>query len=372
MLERQRAALVSLHFAEYITNLASELAEKIDVLLILYQNNADDELGADWQARLKQPGLTILALPRPKSASDVLKNRRQLLTVIREFNPHVIHYQEDPRDELILSLPFLRNFPSVLTIHDPKRHTGWDAKLSRFSFYRFYFRRAIDVAITHGEQLAKELTDMYPHLKDRVWSIAHGPLGVGFAGTKPSRPEGCRILFFGRIHAYKGLAYFVDAIIALRQKGYPVVGVVAGRGSDLAPNRQRMDDSGCFEIIDRYINADDIPGLFLDSLIIALPYTDGTQSGVAAMALGFGRPVVATAVGSIPELVREGTNGLLTPARDSEKFAAALETILADPQLWEKLAQGSLDLKNGDLSWRTIADKTLLAYQAAIESKTAR
>lgn len=133
-----------------------------------------------------------------------------------------------------------------------------------------------------------------------------------------------------------------------------------------------MDDSGGFEVLDRYINAEDIPGLFLNSLIIALPYTDGTQSGVAAMALGFGRPVVTTAVGSIPELVREGVNGLLTPARDSEKFAAALEAIIADPQLWEKLAQGSLDLKNGELSWRAIADKTLLAYQAAIETKAAR
>ncbi|WP_394754519.1 glycosyltransferase family 4 protein [Crenothrix sp.] len=370
MLERRRAVIISFHFAEYSVNLALALAEKITVLLILYQDNADNELGANWRQEINKPSLEIIVLARPTSAPSVIKNINRLVKAIKQFCPDVIHCQEDPRDELVLSLPFLLKWPIVLTIHDPKLHSGSDSKLSRFTFYRPILRRSADVAITHGNIIAKELNSMYPHFKDNVWSIAHGPLGAGFSGTIAIRPQGYRLLFFGRIHAYKGLSSFVAAVIALHQKGYPVIGVVAGTGSDLETQRQAMMDAGCFEIIDKYIAAENIPELFLNSLITVLPYTDGTQSGVAALALGFGRPVVASAVGSIPELVREGVNGLLTPPCDTENLTHALESIIKDDTLWQTLANGALNLKYGELSWGAIADQTLLAYESTIQLKS--
>ncbi|SJM94571.1 glycosyltransferase family 4 protein [Crenothrix polyspora] len=371
MLTTPRVALVSLHFAEYSINLAVALSKKTQVMLILYQDNADNELGADWLQKIPTHSLNIVVLSRPKTAWHVIKNSQQFIKTIRQFSPDIIHYQEDPRDELMLSLAFLAKIPSVLTIHDPKRHSGLDAVISRFTFYRMIVRRSADSVITHGDIMATELMAMYPRLKNKLWSIAHGPLGVGFNGTVAAHPNNCRLLFFGRINAYKGLSFFVEAIIALRAKGHPVIGVIAGRGADLEPNRQRMLDAGGFEIIDKYIAAEDIPDLFLGSLITVLPYTDGTQSGVAAMALGFGRPVVASAVGSIPELVREGINGLLVPACDTEKLTQALESIISNASLWNTLANGALHLKYGELSWETIADKTLLAYTATIQAKAA-
>ncbi|SJM91351.1 Glycosyl transferase, group 1 [Crenothrix polyspora] len=373
MLAINRIALVSFHFAEYIVNLALALSEKANVLLILYQDNVNDELGADWLNKTQKPGLEIVILTRPRrSVRSTIKNANQLIKAIQQFAPDVIHYQEGPQDSLMLSLPFLTKIPSLLTIHDPKPHSGQDAKeLSRFTFFRMIMRRTVDVAITHGNIMATELTNMYPRLGNKVWSIAHGPLGAGFDGTVALRPEGCRLLFFGRIHAYKGLVYFIESVITLRDKGYPVIGVVAGQGTDLEPHRQRMTDAGCFEIIDKYIAAEDIPGLFLDSLITVLPYTDGTQSGVAAMALSFGRPVVASEVGSIPELVRAGINGLLVPPRDTDQLTLALESIITDNTLWQDLANGALSLKYGELSWRAIADQTLLAYEAAMQIKSA-
>jgi glycosyltransferase involved in cell wall biosynthesis len=217
------------------------------------------------------------------------------------------------------------------------------------------------MAITHGGLLADNLIEAFPHFKDKVQSIPHGPLGL-FSGTRSSRPNGFRLLFFGRIFEYKGLGYFVDSVIMLRDKGYPVIGVVAGFGTDLQRHRQRMEEAGCFEILDRYIAAKEVPDLFLDSFAVILPYVDGTQSGVAAMALGFARPVVASAVGSIPELVRNGENGLLVPPSDSIALSDAIETLITDDQLWERLAAGASELRDGDLSWRSIADKTVDVY----------
>lgn len=369
MLVVRRVVLVALHFAEYSVNLALALSEKVQVLLILYQDNANNELGVDWQQNIRRPGLDVLVIVRPKTPQSIIKNARILVKSIKQFEPDIIHYQEDPRDELILSLLFLAKWPSIMTIHDPTHHTGWDARLTRFTFYQRIIRRTVDAAITHGTVVADELRKVCPRLKNKIWSIAHGPLGAGVNMTTVLQPEGHKLLFFGRIHAYKGIGFFVDAVIALRDKGYPVVGVVAGKGTDLETYRQRMIESGCFEIINRYIGAKEIPELFLTSRIIVLPYTDATQSGVAAMALGFGRPVVASAVGSVPELVKDGINGLLVPPRDSEKLTQALESIIASDALWQKLASGALRLKNSELSWHTIADNTLAAYQSVVQLK---
>ena len=71
-----------------------------------------------------------------------------------------------------------------------------------------------------------------------------------------------------------------------------------------------------------------------------LPYRSATGSAVAAQALGWGLPLVGSAVGGIAEVVEEGVNGLLVPPEDPEALAAAL-TRVADGSLRARLAGGA-------------------------------
>ncbi len=365
-MNRPRVVLVALHFAEYSAKLALALSKQWDVLLVLYRSNAENELGECWQDRLCDPNLKTVALDKPRLPPSVIRNTFRLLRLIREFRPDVIHFQEDPRDEIILALPMLGSIPKVLTVHDPIPHEGLDSRrlrFSRFRLYRPWIRRSADIAITHGGFLVRELEQACPWLKYRIARIAHGPLNGNCAEESPTRPEGLRLLFFGRIHEYKGLRFFVDALIRLRHEGMPVIGVVAGRGSDLERHRATMEAAGCFEILDRYIAAPEVPRLFRAARAVVLPYIDGTQSGVAAMALGFGTPVVASAVGSIPELVRHGVNGLLVPPKDASALAEAVRSICLDDRLRDELADGACGLRDGKLSWATIAEETSRTYR---------
>ena len=119
-----------------------------------------------------------------------------------------------------------------------------------------------------------------------------------------------------------------------------------------------MDAAGCFEVRDRYIAAAEVDRLFIDAHAVVLPYTDGTQSGVAALALGYARPVLATAVGAIPELVREGINGLLVPPADAAALYAAGKALVTDAALRQRLSEGAMALAAGELSWAAIAEST--------------
>lgn len=366
-----RVALISLHFAEYSAHLAAALAEYNDVLLILYADNARNELGNRLQADFARPRLTVVLIERAKGLGDIWRNRRTISLTLRRFAPDVVHVQEDLRDELVFALPVLRRHPLFMTIHDPVAHSGQDANRMRFSRYRLYraiVRRNIDAAFAHGAPLVNEIAKQIPRLRGRIYSVPHGPLGPCGEIDPSDPPSKSNFLFFGRIHEYKGLRYFVEAIQRLHRAGLPVHGVIAGRGSDLQSNRALIDETPeAFTVIEKYISENEVRLLFLETTAAVLPYVDGTQSGVAAMALGYGRPVIATRVGAIPELVRDGVNGMLVATRDVDELAAAMQVLVSDRDRWRALAHGAAKLRSGELSWQQIATTTLHAYRAFLK-----
>ena len=122
-------------------------------------------------------------------------------------------------------------------------------------------------------------------------------------------------------------------------------------------------------MIDRYIKDDEIPVLFSRANAIILPYTDATQSGVAAMALSYGRPVISTQVGSIDEVVKNGYNGLIVPPKDTAALSDAILKIISDQELALQMAKNARILAATELSWEVIANETISAYRKAIKIK---
>ncbi|MGB4064292.1 MAG: glycosyltransferase family 4 protein [Azonexus sp.] len=359
-----RVCLVGLHFAEYTTRLALALAENHDVLLILSEPNFAGEL--DGVLPEKPPRLTLATLPHRISPKVILGNTFELVGRIKAFKPDVIHLQEVTRDYQVFALPFLKRIaPIVGTVHDPSPHSGLEAKRharSRHRFYEPWSRSFYDRAIVHGESLALDLKAAVPKMDlERIFVIPHGPLGPM---TVPKvKPENGNLLFFGRIHAYKGLRYFIEAVKDLKARGYKVKGVIAGEGSDLPPYRDEILNESAFELIEGYIPRSRSFELFEQAQLAVLPYTDGTQSGVAALSFGFGRPVVATRVGSLPELISDGVTGVLVEPRNAKALADAIARLLENSAAYDALVQGVTDNISGPFSWKSIADMTVRVYE---------
>jgi len=150
------------------------------------------------------------------------------------------------------------------------------------------------------------------------------------------------LLFFGMVRRYKGLDVLLRALALVPD----VRLVVAGEfWEDEAATRALVAELGLTDRVDirgGYVAAGEVPALFAAADALALPYRASTASAHAYIAHSYGLPVLGTTVGSIPEQVRDGVDGLLVPPEDPAALATAIER-LYEPGVLDRLRAGARD-----------------------------
>lgn len=147
-----------------------------------------------------------------------------------------------------------------------------------------------------------------------------------------SPDEPIRLLFFGRIMAYKGLHLFLDTVDQLRSDGIAVEAGVFGEGP-LGSATERLQRMGA-EVVNRWLSGAEIAAALARYHAVVLSHTEASQSGVAATAFGAGVPVIATPVGGLIEQVTDGVTGVLAKRTDALALAAAVKHLLLDQQVY--------------------------------------
>jgi glycosyltransferase involved in cell wall biosynthesis len=133
------------------------------------------------------------------------------------------------------------------------------------------------------------------------------------------------LLFFGFVREYKGLKHLLRAMPKVISKlggvKLLVVGDFANDKQDYLDIIAELQIENCIEIYDGYIPDKEVEKFFAASDVVVLPYESATQSGIVQIAYGFEKPVVATDVGGLPEVVIDGKTGYVVPPKNSEKLA---------------------------------------------------
>ena len=355
-----RVALFAPHYAEYTTRLALALAETEQVLLVLDKKNRTDELTPALLEAARR-ATTLFEFRRDSR----LSRRLSRLTVawrILVFRPDVIHVQEQPDPLTSIVVATLRHLvPIALTVHDPKPHAGRDtANAMRWDRYRQDVRRAASLYHVNGRYCAGLMAEVGVPGRPVVTTF-HGviltPDGAGVAS-----PTERRVLFFGRMEEYKGLDVLLEAVRELNGRGVALDLVLAGRGPEL----DRLDPAiRCLPnvtVVNRYLTPGEAVDEFQRATVVVLPYREATQSGVVAAAFANGRPVVASEVGGLVDVVRHEVNGLFVPPGSVLALADALHRVLDDAELRTRLAEGAGRTGLTTLSWRAAGNILSAAY----------
>jgi len=135
------------------------------------------------------------------------------------------------------------------------------------------------------------------------------------------------ILFFGLIRGYKGLPYLIRALPLILARFKVRLLIVGEFWEDKKHYLRLIRETGVQQqltLIDRYVRNEDIPAYFIASDLVILPYTSVTGSGPLQLAFAFGRPVVTTAIGVFPEIVKDKKTGFLVAPRSPRGIADAI------------------------------------------------
>lgn len=287
---------------------------------------------------------------------------------IREFRPDVLHVQEN-LDWRIYLIAWLVGYQKVvLTVHDVSLHPGDDVRWISWKAARFFQRRAGKI-IVHGRYLKELFSKRYPDYADKTFAVHHGPYSIFKQWDESTvKEEDDTVLFFGRLGQYKGIEQLIEAAPLVRAAlpGVRIIiaGSSVGRVEYFSTLKERMEGDPAFEVHDGFIANEEVPGLFRRASVVALPYMEASQSGVMSVAYAFGKPVVATSVGGIPEVMEDGRTGFLVPPGNHEALADAIIKILTDSELRQNMGERALRKSETDLSWDAAARKTAEVYAA--------
>jgi glycosyltransferase involved in cell wall biosynthesis len=174
------------------------------------------------------------------------------------------------------------------------------------------------------------------------------PNGVDVPAAVGEEADPPEILFAGRLSREKGILELVEAA-----KGHELV--VAGDGPERANVPQARG----------WVPRAELERLYDRAAVVACPSHREGFGLACAEAMAHGRPVVASAVGGLRDLVVDGETGLLIPPRDVTALREALERLLADAALRGRLGAAARERVQACCSWERVTELTLRAYEDA-------
>ena len=253
---------------------------------------------------------------------------------------------------ILLSKAF--NVPSYLVIHDGVMHLGEESQIHQ-KLMNIEMRNVKYWILLSNYvrcRLEKHLNCQKPYC-----TIPHGPINYSNICCSNNIPKKYNLLFIGRINYYKGIHLLMDAInyLDFNKIDNIIIAGVIDKSIDVSILRQYRQ----VKIINKFLSNEEFEELVLKSHILLMPYLEASQSGIAAISLGYNIPAIATRVGGLPEQLSEDVAYFMEDI-SSIALTKAISLAISDSDLYIKKKK-NLSEKSKTLNWEVLA-KQLFDY----------
>jgi len=227
--------------------------------------------------------------------------------------------------------------------------------------------------------VAKHLTDDF-HIKTEDIALIHTGVDSGRFAAVFSEEElnGLRsslrlrkapvVGTIGRFSPVKGHRFFIEAFRKVVAERPDAQGIIVGQGPEEEDLRQlirRYNLGGSFRL------AGSTPHTAMYLALLDIFVFPSVQEGLGLSlleAMASGRPCVASRIGGVSDIIRDGETGLLVPAQDPDALGGAMIRLLGDPLLGRKLGENARRSVARDFSLETMVEKVLRLYNEVVDS----
>jgi glycosyltransferase involved in cell wall biosynthesis len=290
--------------------------------------------GDDPNSRALEPGhcpvlrLGVRSLRKPTTAAAVWRLvrflRRERIDVFQAYFP----------DSTYLGVPaaWLAGVPHILRTRNNLGYwlTPWHRRLGRLCGL------LSDGLVANCEACRDAIVADEGLSPDRVAVLENGVDLSRFAAVCPPAPSG-RVGVVANLRPVKGLDVFLRAAATVSAAHPGAMFQIAGQGPLRAPLGRLAEELGLAGRVTWWGSVGDVPGFLAALELAVLPSLSEGMSNALLEYMAAGRPIVATAVGATARLIEDGVSGLLVPPGDSDRLAAAMGRLLADPELAARL-----------------------------------
>lgn len=290
-------------------------------------------LQIDTTAETRQANkLAMLAVAVTKVLAMCLRGKVQGLHL------HVATRVSFYRKSIFMVIALMARVPYVIHLHGADFDVFYSKEcgaLARRYLVALFGRSAAVIVL--GERWRTFISSITPN--PRVVCIFNPVILSSNVGASQEGRGGQNILFLGQLGRRKGVADLISAVALLRERVPSVHLMLCGDGDNgvFARQASELGISGQVSFYG-WVVGDQKARLMAEATLLALPsYHEGLPMAILE-AMGSGLPVVASDVGSIPEAVTDGIEGLLIKPGNVSDLAAALERLLTNPMLRERIA----------------------------------
>jgi glycogen(starch) synthase len=304
-----------------------------EITVVTRQDRTDLPKEAQYQ------GIQIYRYPFPWTAFSkgdlfqLIEVRKQIARIQRTLQPDLVHMNcFGPSFLFYHDTMNLHPAPLLATLHTMPQAVMPQQAFRQDGLFRKTLRMASWISCVSSAVLA-EARALAPEIA-AYSSVVYNGLEVPGLAPAPMSFEAPRLLCLGRLSPEKGFDLALKAFALLVDRFPRARLVLAGDGLARTELERQAAGLGLERVVEfiGWVAPDKVPALMNASTIVVMPsHREGLPS-VALEAALMGRPVVATRVGGLPEIVVHQETGLLVDNTTPEAFAAAIRLLLEQPQ----------------------------------------
>jgi len=300
---------------------------------------------------------------------------RDLYRLMKQKNIHIVRTHRYRANLYGRLAALLSGVPvKIISLHDNYRK---DLRLERRIVNKILLK-ATDKIVAVSESIRKDIIKYDGIDSSKILVIPNGidterfnPEG-NFADIRKgfSIKESDIVLgFVGRVVPAKGLEYLIDALPFLKKEFKNIKLLITGEGSTMERLKKKAKENNVHDSIIFTGKRRDIPDILSCTDIFVMPSVAEGLPNALLEAMAMGKPIVATEVGGIPEVIKNRHSGFLVPPRNPEALATAIKDLISNEQLAAKMGQAARHIVLDNLSIKAIAQKWQTLYLSILREK---